>query len=543
MRKSVLFVVMAAGWSAWGAHTVSAGASTISFDSDTTWVGDTLPGNVGGGDDDSVVVIVPPVIDPNDTIPSSGEGGGDSAVVVIPPVVDPEDPTTPTSGVGAGDTTIIVIPVDDPNNKGNDNEIQTVKTAIPVISILYNDGMTQVEMSTETLDALIYYTVDGSEPSEKSELYKQPLTFTSDNIVRAIAIEEKLGASEIITESIVVKTKLPTPTYEVSQDYFITKVFIKVPVDDAVLYFNEEGHNDVSRSWICAQNQSYTFDWSFFCFASGEKYLPSDPVFISVEILRRDAEIWSHLTFQNWSTEDLIKDKYYDFYREIIVDGVTIQVPTDSLTTRSDEEGWEIGSWGQRVYVQSKEVIGNASDYISDCVLIFGERKNEEDPANAYIQSTQKYGRFSLKIYVDRKDEGVDSGCLDILFSHDGENWNLYPEELIYKYRLCDNIECIGVSDERSDFPVYLKIQSATTSYKTETAIYDIIVEELLGLPAGDGGMGIIDNVSSDREPIVKYYDLMGRQIDDVSFVKGIVIRTFEYNDGTRKSEKILLQK
>lgn len=61
MRKSVLFVVMAAGWSAWGVHTVSAGASAISFDSDTTWVGDTLPGNVGGGDDDSVVVIVPPV--------------------------------------------------------------------------------------------------------------------------------------------------------------------------------------------------------------------------------------------------------------------------------------------------------------------------------------------------------------------------------------------------------------------------------------------------------------------------------------------------
>lgn len=543
MRKLVLFVVMTAGWSAWGARPVSAGASAMSFDSDTVWVGDTLPGNIGGGGDDSVVVVVPPVVGPNDTIPSSGEENGDSAIVIIPSVVDPEDPTTPPSGVGAGDSTIVVSSVDDPNNKENDDDIQTKKTAIPVFSIFYNDGMTQVEMSTETSDALIYYTVDGSEPSEKSELYKQPLTFTSDNIVRAIAIEEKLGASEIVTESIVVKTKLPTPTYEVSQEYFITKVFIKAPVDDAVLYFNEEGHNDVSRSYICDPDQSFSFDWSFFCFAGGERYLPSDPIFISVKILRRDAEIWSHLTFQNWSTEDLIKDKYYDFYKEIMVDGTTIQVPTDSLTTRSDEEGWEIGSWGQRVYVQSKEVIGDASDYISDYVLIFGERKNEEDPANAYIQSTQKYGRFSLKFYVDRKDESVDSGCLDILFSHDGENWTLYPEELIYKYRLCDNVECIGVSDERCDSPVYLKIQSATTSYKTETAIYDIIVEELLGLPADDGGMEIIGSVSSDMEPIVKYYDLMGRQIDDVSFVKGFVIRTFEYNDGTRKGEKTLLFK
>lgn len=136
MRKSVFFVVMVVGWSAWGTHSELVGASAMSFDSDITWVGDTLPGNVGGGGDDSVVVIVPPAIDPNDTIPSSGEESGDSVVVVIPPGVDPEDPTPPSSGVAAGDTTIIVIP-DSGSGMGNSqNQDGEVSIVIPMVGNL-----------------------------------------------------------------------------------------------------------------------------------------------------------------------------------------------------------------------------------------------------------------------------------------------------------------------------------------------------------------------------------------------------------------------
>lgn len=52
-----------------------------------------------------------------------------------------------------------------------------------------------VELSTATEDATIYYTLNGSQPDETSEVYSTPLTFTDLTNVRAYAVSDDLDDS------------------------------------------------------------------------------------------------------------------------------------------------------------------------------------------------------------------------------------------------------------------------------------------------------------------------------------------------------------
>ena len=59
---------------------------------------------------------------------------------------------------------------------------------------------TAVTLKTITADAKIFYTTDGSEPSEKSTLYTTPLTIDGTSIVKAIAVNAK-GEKSLTAEA------------------------------------------------------------------------------------------------------------------------------------------------------------------------------------------------------------------------------------------------------------------------------------------------------------------------------------------------------
>jgi uncharacterized protein len=56
---------------------------------------------------------------------------------------------------------------------------------------------TQVTLSTATPDAAIYYTVDGSNPTEYSTLYSAPITINEDVTIKALAVKDGLKDSSI----------------------------------------------------------------------------------------------------------------------------------------------------------------------------------------------------------------------------------------------------------------------------------------------------------------------------------------------------------
>ena len=76
------------------------------------------------------------------------------------------------------------------------------ETAIAPVSSVAGGNVyqgTKVELSTATENAQVFYTLDGSTPTEMSRLYVNPITINSDMTIKAIAIGDKMYESDVVT--------------------------------------------------------------------------------------------------------------------------------------------------------------------------------------------------------------------------------------------------------------------------------------------------------------------------------------------------------
>ena len=90
----------------------------------------------------------------------------------------------------------------------------------------------KVAMATKTEGAAIYYTTDGTEPTENSERYTKAVTFSKDTVVKAIAVKKGIENSPISVAKVSIKTK----TVEVEKTVEIEKVYaeaVTFTADDA----------------------------------------------------------------------------------------------------------------------------------------------------------------------------------------------------------------------------------------------------------------------------------------------------------------------
>ncbi|MDO5767350.1 MAG: SUMF1/EgtB/PvdO family nonheme iron enzyme [Spirochaetales bacterium] len=77
------------------------------------------------------------------------------------------------------------------------------------------DAGVKVSMATKTEGAAIYYTTDGTEPTEKSERYTETVTFGKDTVVKAVAVKKGIENSPVSVAKVSIKTK----TVEVDKVY------------------------------------------------------------------------------------------------------------------------------------------------------------------------------------------------------------------------------------------------------------------------------------------------------------------------------------
>ena len=68
----------------------------------------------------------------------------------------------------------------------------------------------KITMSTETDGAVIYYSIDGTEPTAESTKYKEPLYFNKDTQLKAFAIKEGLKNSPISLATLSISSKTIT---------------------------------------------------------------------------------------------------------------------------------------------------------------------------------------------------------------------------------------------------------------------------------------------------------------------------------------------
>lgn len=91
-----------------------------------------------------------------------------------------------------------------------------ISVAKPVASVTAGEVEvgTKVELTTTTKDAIIYYTTDGTEPTDKSTVYSEAIVINEDVTIKAIAIKGKTKSS-VLTAKYTVKKAEEKPTTNV----------------------------------------------------------------------------------------------------------------------------------------------------------------------------------------------------------------------------------------------------------------------------------------------------------------------------------------
>ncbi len=86
--------------------------------------------------------------------------------------------------------------------------VVTPTVATPVFSVASGTyyEVIEVEITCATEGATIYYTTDGTDPSEDSEIYEEPIVVDTDMTIKAIAMKEGYDDSGIATASYVIIT-------------------------------------------------------------------------------------------------------------------------------------------------------------------------------------------------------------------------------------------------------------------------------------------------------------------------------------------------
>lgn len=74
------------------------------------------------------------------------------------------------------------------------------------------EGAQSLALACETAGATIYYTLDGSKPTASSSIFKGTIELTESTVVKAIAMVDGVGESDIVTFTYTIKPKAKTHT-------------------------------------------------------------------------------------------------------------------------------------------------------------------------------------------------------------------------------------------------------------------------------------------------------------------------------------------
>ena len=150
---------------------------------------------------------------------------------------------------------------------------KTYCSAVTFTSEATADGV-KVTMATTTAGAVIYYTTDGTLPTEKSIKYSKAIEFTKDATVKAIAIKEGIENSPVSVATVSIKEKTITETKieYVDKTYCSAvtftseatadgvKVTMATTTEGAVIYYTTDGTLPTKESTEYSEAVEFTKD-------------------------------------------------------------------------------------------------------------------------------------------------------------------------------------------------------------------------------------------------------------------------------------------
>lgn len=331
----------------------------------------------------------------------------------------------------------------------------------PGFTAEYGEMVATVTLNCLNKNAVIYYTTDGTEPTIESNVYTEPLTFTAETTIKAVAIADGYTVSEANAFDVKLYHQAQSPkvyaTYADSEKNSDAVVSLSSTEGDLVdIWYNFTGSNDTLRSSKYVEPITLKNAATITAFAIGKEegtLVMSEPTTADIKAnmlnVRRDQV--AHFTADTWNTLDNLvldgtkQEKWYNgsnYYFtwgksaqksfEEIGDPITdesgepitdengnfvynTQDKPVSVTENTADPDWKITSRGQVMIFQSNtvsEAIGDFNGYnperAEDIIeglatkndIQFGG-KASGDKNTATIESTKAYeGKLSIVAIV-----------------------------------------------------------------------------------------------------------------------------------------------
>jgi FOG: PKD repeat len=208
---------------------------------------------------------------------------------------DGSDPTNDSSVYNEpitikNSTTLKYFAVDAAGNVGSiSTQVYTIDTTAPTVSAnltsgTYNSIQTVSLTATDDSNTTIYYTIDGSDPTMDSLVYKEPITLGNSTTLKYFAVDAANNTSPIYNETYIIDTTAPIVVTNVVSNIYNCVVSL-VSNELSTIYYTLDGSDptnsslvyngplsinvttllkyvavDVAGNWAAIQEQLYTID-------------------------------------------------------------------------------------------------------------------------------------------------------------------------------------------------------------------------------------------------------------------------------------------
>ncbi len=414
-----------------------------------------------------------------------------------------------------------------------DTKTEVSATSKPAFSAVYQEQQTTVTISDLNKSAEIYYTTDGTDPTLESSVYTEPILFTTEGTLKAIAIAEGYTVSEVNTFDVKLYHQAQQPIISVAGDSDTEDAVITLssPEEGVDIWYNFVGSDDTLKSsrYTTPITIAHAAEISTFALSDSLALVQSDlkteQVLANMKKVRRDELAHFKVNGDGWNTlANLYLDgeaftawassNYYFSWgksaakstttgsepltdengNEILDESGNIQYEETpnaaSVMTNSADTAWQITSRGQVMVYQSNtlgETVGDFTGYnperAEDLIESFGTTADIQfgsiysgDAATATIETTAKYqAPFNVVAIIanvnGNKTTGVaNSAKVAVQVSLDGTTWETVGDTLSTGV-VYRNYRKFEVAYEGTD-EVYVRLASISGSGQSVHDIY-----------------------------------------------------------------------
>ena len=457
----------------------------------------------------------------------------------------------------------------------------------PVITLAYKDQNTDVTITSTVPAAEIFYTTDGSTPTEASTKYTGTFNLTAETTVKAVAKGDGYTLSDVAEKVVDLKSQVAAPAISTEQADGQTIVTITGEGD---LWYNYSNSTDTVKSTKYTAPLTLKIPRTLYAFATAEGKVNSEAASAEVAInnFQPRIDVLAHMDansaeynggststayYFSWGKNKSGENGYNYYNPDVYTEtpGGTDPVTGDELPAtkvytelnpeeaKDFENGWMLRSRGQVVdweNLTTGENYGDVTGYnyatVDDKNPYFPTTKqliNFADkntipadatfPYNAYIVTTAKYaGPFDVVVNVasiTKHNDGDKQHQVVIQTSIDGNvwesNWQTLGDtiDIKNKFRLTQNITR---SYEGTD-EVYVRAYLCGSNSKV--GFYDIYIANA-GEKSQELSTGIVEQKVLPAARQAAIYSLDGTRQNGMRRGLNIVVNS----DGTVK--KILVK-